>query len=101
MGWFTLDRSDQKMTTLGLMIGWTVVLSLAAGPGCWGKPCSGLDLFPIVSASARRETPGDFFRADARFFAAAFFFSYGVFQQYRPLAASGHRFMYFCLRARE
>ena len=71
---FTPDCSDQQMTDFGLVIGWTVMPSLAAGPGCWGKPCSGLDLFPMVSASARRETPGDFFRADARFFAAAFFF---------------------------
>ena len=44
----------------------------------------------MVSASARSEKPGDFSRADARFFA------YGVFQQYRHVAVADVRFLSDC-----
>ena len=67
------------MADLELIIGWTVVPSLAAGPGYLRKPCSGFGLFPMVSVSEWREKPGDFVRADAFFFAVAFFFAYSVF----------------------
>ena len=39
--------------------------SRAVGPGGLIKPFAGFDLFSMVSASARREKPDDFVRADA------------------------------------
>jgi len=46
------SRSGQEITDLALIIGWAVVPSPAAGPGCPGKPWAALDLFPIVGACA-------------------------------------------------
>ena len=40
------------MTDLALIIGWAVMSSLTAGPGCPGKPWLAIDLFPIVGACA-------------------------------------------------